>query len=275
MSTVFAQFDMSGKAVLVTGGGSGIGLAYAEAVAEAGAAVTIAGRSPAPIEREVARLQGLGFKIRGAQLDIADEQQVKAVFDGHQEAFGRLDAVFANAGIGDGTGFIGPTGARAPLGQIDTFDLNEWHRIINTNLTGTMYTIRHGVRLMKAKQIKGSIIVTTSTAATISVPIVPVAYMASKAGAAHLVRHVALELAASGIRVNAIAPGPFVTNIAGGALQDIEVQKIWDRTVPMGRMGQTEQIKALALYLASPASSFLTGQQITIDGGVTLGPPVP
>ena len=73
MSTVFAQFDMSGKAVLVTGGGSGIGLAYAEAVAEAGAAVTIAGRSPAPIEREVARLQGLGFKIRGAQLDIADE----------------------------------------------------------------------------------------------------------------------------------------------------------------------------------------------------------
>src|SRR5207302_5148823 len=125
----------------------------------------------------------------------------------------------------------------------------------------------HAARLMKAGKKGGSIIVTTSNASTITVPIVATAYMAAKAGVAHLVRQVALELAAYRIRVNAIAPGAFVTNIGGGVLRNPEARAVWDKTIPLGKMGQPEQIKGLALYLASDASSFMTGTEVLIDGG--------
>jgi NAD(P)-dependent dehydrogenase (short-subunit alcohol dehydrogenase family) len=164
-------------------------------------------------------------------------------------------------------------GGRDPEGQIDTFALQDWHRTIDVNLTGAMFTIRHAVRVMKAGGKPGSIIVTTSNASEITVPIVATAYMAAKAGLAHLVRQVALEVAAYRIRLNAIAPGSFVTNIGGGVLQNPAVQDIWGKAVPLGKMGQPEQIKGLALYLASDASSFMTGAELFIDGGVSLGPP--
>jgi NAD(P)-dependent dehydrogenase (short-subunit alcohol dehydrogenase family) len=118
---------------------------------------------------------------------------------------------------------------------------------------------------------KGSIIATSSNAAIINEPIVGTPYMPAKAGVAHLVRNVALELAEYGIRVNAIAPGPFVTNIGGGALTDPVVRAAWDSRVPLGRIAETWQIKPLALYLASDASSYMTGAQLVIDGGHVLG----
>ena len=118
---------------------------------------------------------------------------------------------------------------------------------------------------------RGSIIATTSTAAIVTEPIVGTAYMPAKAGIAHLIRQVALELAEYRIRVNAIAPGPFVTNIGGGWLKDPKVRAAWDAQVPLGRIAETEQIKALALYLASDASSYMTGSQVLIDGGVATG----
>jgi len=123
---------------------------------------------------------------------------------------------------------------------------------------------------MKAGKKSGSIIVTSSNASTITAPIVATAYVAAKAGVSHLVRNVALELAEYGIRVNTISPGLFVTNIGGGVLSDPAVQAVWDKSVPLGKMGQPSQIKALALYLASDASSFMTGAELFIDGGISL-----
>jgi NAD(P)-dependent dehydrogenase (short-subunit alcohol dehydrogenase family) len=275
MIRVLEQFDMTGRSALVTGGGSGLGLACAEALAEAGASVTIAGTTLEKLQREAERFRSLGWTARACRLDIADEGQVSAAFDAHAEAYGGLDAAFANAGIGVGSGYIGPHGERVPHGQIDTFDVEVWHRHLAVNLTGAMYTIRHAARIMKIGKKGGSIVATTSTASTLNVPIVATAYMAAKAGVAHLVRNVALELAAFRIRVNAIAPGAFVTSIGGGALMDPAVQAIWDKIAPLGRMGQPQQIKALALYLASDASSYMTGQELIIDGGVSLGPPPP
>jgi NAD(P)-dependent dehydrogenase (short-subunit alcohol dehydrogenase family) len=273
MSNVLEQFDLHGRSALVTGGGSGLGLACAEALAEAGAAVTLAGTTLEKLEREALRLRGMGCKARAWRLDIAEEGQVRAAFDAHAEAYGGLDAAFANAGVGVGHGYISPQGGRDPQGEIDSFDLADWDRHMAVNLNGAMYTIRHAARIMRAAGKPGSIVATTSTASTINVPIVATAYMAAKAAVRHLVRNVALELATYAIRVNAISPGAFVTNIGGGILRNPAVQEIWNKTVPMGRMGQPQQIKGLALYLASDASNFMTGQELIIDGGVTLGLP--
>jgi NAD(P)-dependent dehydrogenase (short-subunit alcohol dehydrogenase family) len=112
MNSVLKQFDIEGRSALVTGAGSGIGLAYAEALAEAGASVTLAGITAAKVEGEAERFRSLGWKARAAQVDVADEDAVRAAFDGHLREYGRLDIAFANAGVGVGRGYKTPTGER-------------------------------------------------------------------------------------------------------------------------------------------------------------------
>ncbi|MFO1400897.1 MAG: SDR family NAD(P)-dependent oxidoreductase [Steroidobacteraceae bacterium] len=265
------QFDIRGRSALVTGAASGLGLAYAEAMAEAGARVTLTDVDGAGAEREAARLRAAGAEARAAQLDVADRTRQRAVFDAHVAAYGGLDICFANAGVGVGSGFWNPAGHRNPDGQVDTMDPAFWDRTIAINLTGAYNTLREAVRVMKAGGKPGSIVATTSNAAIINEAIVGMPYMPAKAGLAHMVRHLAMELAEFRIRVNAIAPGPFVTNIGGGSVRDPVVRAAWDKFVPLGRMAETWQIKPLALYLASDASSFVTGSQVVIDGGMSLG----
>jgi NAD(P)-dependent dehydrogenase (short-subunit alcohol dehydrogenase family) len=117
----------------------------------------------------------------------------------------------------------------------------------------------------------GRIILTTSIAATMVQPAIGSAYLAAKAGARHFMHSIALELAAYGITANAIAPGFFATNIGGGRAQDANVQALFAKSIPLHRVGQPEDLKALALFLASPASGYITGQEIIIDGGMGLG----
>jgi NAD(P)-dependent dehydrogenase (short-subunit alcohol dehydrogenase family) len=122
-------------------------------------------------------------------------------------------------------------------------------------------------------QRRGRIIITTSVSSIRAFPI-GIAYSAAKAGAAHFMRNAALELARYNITVNAIAPGPFITNIGGGLVRDPAVQKQMASIIPLGRLGDVEEMKGLALFLASPASSFMTGAEIFNDGGLSLGPPI-
>jgi NAD(P)-dependent dehydrogenase (short-subunit alcohol dehydrogenase family) len=266
------QFDIAGRSALVTGAASGIGLAYAEAMAEAGANVTLTDIDLEGAEREAGRLQGQGYQARADRLDVADRDETARVFDGHAAAYGGLDICFANAGIDPGAGFWNPAGHRNPDGQVDTFDPARWDRTMAVNLTGVYNTIRDAVRLMKARGNGGSIIATASNAGLVSEPIVGMAYMPAKAGVLHMVRHLALELAEFRIRVNAIAPGPFVTNIGGGWVKkDPVVRAAWDAIVPLGKMAETDQIKPLALLLASNASDYMTGSHVVIDGGMMLG----
>ena len=265
------QFDIAGRSAIVTGAASGIGLAYAEAMAEAGAKVTLTDIDGDAAEREAARLRGLGQEARAARLDVTDRAEMAAVFDAHVATYGGLDIAFANAGIDPGPGFWNPAGHRNPDGQIDTFEIGQWDRAIAINLTGVYNTIRNAARVMKAGGKPGSIIATSSNAALVTEAIVGLPYMPAKAGVAHMVRHVAFELAEYRIRVNAIAPGPFVTNIGGGWLKDPVVRKAWDASVPLGSVAETYQIKPLALYLASDASSYVTGSHMLIDGGMALG----
>ena len=267
-------FKVDGYGVIVTGGASGIGLAYAEALAENGAHVTILDIDAPGIERESQRLRQLGYSARGEVVDVRDSAAIDRAFDSALRAHQRLDVVFANAGIDSGPGFLGSwTGTgrqRNPAGILENYTNERWNRVIETNLNSTFATLRAGARLMRAQR-SGRMIVTTSVAAYQCEPAIGSAYMAAKAGAAHLMRCVAQELAADGITVNAIAPGFFVTNIGGGHAKQPQVQAAMSHTIPAHRVGFPQDIKGLALFLASPASAYVTGQQITIDGGWTLG----
>jgi NAD(P)-dependent dehydrogenase (short-subunit alcohol dehydrogenase family) len=212
--------------------------------------------------------------VRGDVVDVRDHAALDRAFDAALAAFGRLDVVFANAGVDPGPGFVGSwAGAerpRNPEGALEQYSDERWNRVIDINLNGMFATLRAAARIMRPQR-SGRIILTTSVAAYQCEPAIGAAYMAAKGGAAQLMRSVALELAAYGITVNAIAPGFFVTNIGGGHAKNPLVQEAMARTLPMHRVGLPDDIKGLALFLASPASAYVTGQQITIDGGCTLG----
>jgi NAD(P)-dependent dehydrogenase (short-subunit alcohol dehydrogenase family) len=272
------QFDIRGRSALVTGAASGIGLAYAECMAEAGARVTLTDIDAQGVAREAMRLSHEGYDVRFDTCDISDLAQVARAFDHHVAAYGGCDIAFANAGLDVGNGFWSPEDKRNPAGQIDVYDLDRWNKSIAINLTGCFHTVREAARVMKANTARrgGSIVITSSNAAEVNEAIVGVPYMAAKAGVKHFMRHAAYELAAFGIRVNAIAPGPFVTNIGDGWVKKNPLAKqAWDKLVPVGRMAETHQIKPLALLLASDAGSYMTGAHVMIDGGMQLGPVKP
>ncbi len=275
------QFDIKGRSALVTGAASGIGLAYAECMAEAGAKVTLTDIDAEGAEREAHRLVQAGYVVRWAACDVSDLDQVAHAFDEHVAAYGGCDIAFANAGLDVGNGFWSPENTRNPAGQIDVYPKEAWDRSIGINLTGVFHTVREAARVMKANEGRGgrrggAIVITSSNAAEVNEAIVGVPYMAAKAGVKHFMRHAAYELAAYGIRVNAIAPGPFVTNIGDGWVKkNPAAKRAWDELVPVGRMAETYQIKPLALLLASDAGSYMTGAHVMIDGGMQLGPVKP
>ena len=267
-------FNVAGQGAIVTGAGSGLGLAIAEALAENGARVTLLDIDADRIATETGRLEAHGYDARGAVVDVSDHAALERAFDSAVAAHGRLDIVFANAGIDSGpgvvSGWFGSSRGRNPAGAIESYSDERWNRVIEVNLTGVFATLRAAARRMKPQR-SGKLIVTTSVAGYQCEPAIGSAYMAAKAGAAHLMRSVAHELAAFNITVNAIAPGFFVTNIGGGHAKNPEVQRAMAAVMPMHRVGFPDDIKGVALFLASPASAYLTGQQITIDGGWTLG----
>lgn len=267
-------FNVAGYGVIVTGGASGIGLGYAEAMAANGARVTLLDLDAARIEAETRRLTARGWQVRGEVVDVCDHAAIERAFDAAVAAHGRLDVVFANAGIDSGPGFvtswIGSQRPRNPEGALERYSDERWNRVIDINLNGIFATLRAGARLMRPQR-SGRMIVTTSVASYQVEPVIGAAYMTAKAGAAHLMRTVALELAADNITVNAIAPGFFVTNIGGGHAKNPSVQESVGKVIPMHRVGFPADMAGLALFLASPASAYLTGQQISIDGGWSLG----
>jgi NAD(P)-dependent dehydrogenase (short-subunit alcohol dehydrogenase family) len=267
-------FNVSGYGVVVTGGGSGIGLGYAEALASNGSKVTILDIDAQRVENETKRLQNAGLEVRGQVVDVTDHPALDLAIDNAVRAHGQLDVMFANAGIDPGVGFVGDwSGAerpRIPEGALENYTDERWNRVIEVNMNGIFATVRAAVRHMRPRR-SGRIIITTSLAATRVEPVIGAAYMTAKAGISNFMRTVALELAAYNITVNAIAPGYIVTNIGGGhALNPVE-QNAVAKTIPMHRVGYPSDMHGLALYLASPASAYVTGQEIIVDGGQRLG----
>ena len=271
---VSSRFDVAGFGVIVTGGASGLGLAYGEVLAAHGARVTLIDVDAEGVAEQADRLQDDGLDVRGAVADVTDHAALDRAIDEAAATYGRLDVAFANAGIDPGVGFVGAWAGderpRVQDGALERYADERWNRVIDINLSGIFATARAAVRHMRPRRF-GRIIVTTSLAATKVEPAIGSAYMTAKAGAKHLMHCLALELAAEGITANAIAPGFFVTNIGGGHAHDPEQQAAIARVIPMHRVGWPEDIKGLALFLASPASEYITGQEIVIDGGWGLG----
>ncbi|MGA3306997.1 MAG: SDR family NAD(P)-dependent oxidoreductase [Xanthobacteraceae bacterium] len=262
-------FSVAGRTALVTGGASGIGHACAEVLAENGAKVCIADRDAAKLRESAERLARFG-DIMAQTADATDIEQMQRVIAKTIERFGRLDVAFINAGIGGGPGFLDMAGRRNPDGAVENLDDRFWYDHIANNLTSVFVSLKCIVPPMRAQR-SGTIIVTTSVAALKVENFVCTPYLVAKAGAAHLMHQVALELAKYNVRLNAMAPGSFLTGIGGGRMADPEVQKRFSAANPMGRMARPDEIKGLALFLASPASSYVTGAQLAIDGGGSLG----
>lgn len=266
MASLQEMFDVRGKSVIVTGGASGIGRAYVEVMADMGARVCIFDIDAAGIDRLATALVARGGDVWGQVIDVSDRPAMAAGFDAVTDRHGRIDVVFANAGIDPGPGFMTTTGERHAPGAIENIPDEQWDRGIELNLTSVYTTVKNAVRHMKPAG-GGRIIVTSSIAAMINESIVGTSYMPAKAGVDHFVRHMAMELGAYGILVNSINPGPFMTNIAGGRLHIPEDRKAFEEQSLIGRIGDPEDIKGLALYLAAPCSSYVTGAAFVIDGG--------
>ena len=271
---VSSKFEVDGFGVVVTGGASGLGLAFGEVLAAHGARVTLIDLDGDAAAAQASRLQGEGFDVRSAAADVTDHATLDRVIDEAAEEYGRLDVAFANAGIDPGVGFAGgwPGEARTRVeeGALERYTDERWNRVIDVNLNGVFATARAATRHMRPRKF-GRIVITTSMASTNIEPAIGSAYMTAKAGARHLMRCLALELAADGIMVNAIAPGFFITNIGGGHAHNPDLQAAIAGTIPIHRVGWPDDIKPLALFLASPASDYVTGQEILIDGGWSLG----
>jgi len=255
-----ALFDLSGHVVVVTGAASGLGLAISEVVARNGAHVVMFDVDRASLDAAAEGVRSGGCKVETTPVDVTEAGEIAALLDDVVSRHGRLDCVFANAGITGGPGFSNPEG------EIDAASLDLWEQCLRVNLSGAFFTMRAAARHMK-RQRSGSIVVTASVAALKASSLPSYGYHAAKAGIAQAVRVAALELGPYDVRINAIAPGPFATNIGNGRMKTPEGAAMFAKTLPMARVAELKEIKGLALLLASPASSFITGAVIPIDGG--------
>jgi NAD(P)-dependent dehydrogenase (short-subunit alcohol dehydrogenase family) len=238
---------LEGKVAVITGGATGIGLAAAKRFIEEGALVFIFGRRQEALDAAVADLGPNARAVKGSVSDLADLDRLYAAVKAER---GTLDIVFANAGVG----------SQLALGKITAEHIDE---IFDTNVKGTIFTVQKALPLMGKG---GSIILTGSIAGTTGAPAMS-AYSASKAAVRNLARTWAVDLKGTGIRVNVLSPGGTATELAKAALGE-EGMKVYASMNPLQRMADPAEIGAVAAFLASDDSSFMTGSEVTVDGGL-------
>jgi NAD(P)-dependent dehydrogenase (short-subunit alcohol dehydrogenase family) len=251
--------SLKGHVALVTGGNGGIGLGMAAGLAAAGADVAVWGRDEAKnvaAAEHLRAIDGAG-KVHVERCDVASEAEVEACFASTIAALGKVDSVFANAGIGtSGTAFVDLT-------------LDEWRRSLSVNLDGAMLTLRAGARHLVERDQGGALVAVSSTSAIHGAPRNH-AYAVAKTGLLALTRNLAVELARHGIRVNAVLPGWTDTDmLAGGKAWPRFVENTIART-PVRRWADPAEFGPVAVYLADPSISFHTGDALVVDGGYTI-----
>ena len=256
MTASLNRFRLDGRVALVTGGARGLGRVIAEALADAGAAVALTARSLASAEAAAAEIAtAYGARTLGLAADVTTPGDIEKAVAETVAAFAQVDILVNNAGINI-------------RGPIETLSVDDWDAVVNANLKGAWLGCRAVVPGMKARRW-GRIINLSSMMADISMPD-RTPYSASKGGMSAMSRSLSLELAQFGVTVNNLCPGPFATEINTPLLNDPEVNARVVSKIPMARWGDPQELGAVAIFLASEASSFMTGASLTIDGGYSV-----
>jgi NAD(P)-dependent dehydrogenase (short-subunit alcohol dehydrogenase family) len=251
-------FDLTGRVALVTGGNSGIGLGFAEGLAQAGSDIAIWGTNETKNRAAVDHITST-FGVRAVSFlcDVGEEAQVDAAFAATVEALGKVDACFANSGVGG-----------AAKSFLD-MSADEWHRVLRINLDGVFYTLRAAARHMVARGEGGSLVVTASLAA-IQGQARGQHYAATKGGVISMMRACAIEFARYGISSNAILPGWVETPMTSDVFANDRFSSNVMPRMPLRRWGRPDDFSPIAVYLASPATKFHTGEVHLIDGGYSI-----
>ena len=248
---------LAGKVAVITGAGSGMGAVAAELFAAEGASVVVADAVEPGGSATAARIVSSGGRATFVRVDVTRSDEVAAMIDRATQAFGGLHVLYNNAGI-----FPADDG-----GTLDTPEAT-WDRVMDVNLKGVWLCCRHGIPAMLASG-GGSIINVASFVALMGAATAQIAYTASKGGVLSMTREIAVEYARKGIRANALCPGPIETPLLAELLSDPGRRARRMVHIPIGRLGQAEEIANAALFLASDESSLMTGASLVVDGGIT------
>ena len=257
-------FDISNKTVIVTGASSGLGVTFAKFLAERGANVAITARRVEKLNDLNQELIGNGFSSIPVQCDVTQSSQVKELFDKTEKKFGRVDILVNNAGQ------IAEAGAVPEKITDDMFE-----QTVKVNLMGLWFCCREAGQRMLSDGLGGSIINLSSVAGLNGMRGMPAAYQATKGAVTNLTKSLAASWADRGIRVNAIAPGWFPSEMTGAWVRNSAFRKHISANSPMGRIGKPEELNGALLLLASKASSFINGEIISVDGGVNASTGLP
>jgi NAD(P)-dependent dehydrogenase (short-subunit alcohol dehydrogenase family) len=251
------SLNFNDKVALVTGASSGMGLATAQAFAQAGASVALVDVKEEAVQQSVEKLVNEGHRAIAIPCDVSKDAQVEAMVEQTVAEFGRLDAAFNNAGVM----------AKNALTADST--LEEFDRVIGVDLQGVWSCMKHELRQME-RQGGGAIVNCSSIGGIRGDRGIP-SYTASKHGVIGLTRAAALEYAAKGIRVNAVCPGTIDTPFARTAFKDEKEFAALSKSLPIGRIGKPEEIASVVLWLCSPGASYVVGHALVVDGGQTVG----